>query len=180
LQWATLGIAGFGVLLAAMSLTWQAVTFRLTGSRVVAHLRVGVLTGAFGGQGIVSFQAKDDWEQQLVALQQEHGGTPILILTASNIGRLAVAMQDAQAKSDTKFGFSRAGWALNPATGASLDAGHQASWYVTLEELQRMLDVDAQVRPQNNRPIKCWMELSLGDTTTVRTRETFHITPRPQ
>jgi hypothetical protein len=177
-DWPALGIAGAGVLLGAISLTWQAVAFRLTGSRVIAHLRIGVITTSMGGQGVLSFAPRNDWEPEFHQLQQQHGGTAVLILTAANVGRLAVGMEDAQARTETGFGWQRAGWALNPGRGDSLAAGHSVSWYVTLDELQAMVDTDAKVRPRNNRRIKVWMELALGDNRTVRTRETIYLTPK--
>jgi hypothetical protein len=70
-------------------------------------------------------------------------------------------MQDAAARTETGFGAQRVGWALNPSSGTSLEAGHKADRYVPVVDLQRMVDVDAQVRPNNNRPIKFWMELVL-------------------
>lgn len=45
MQGATLGIALVGVVLSALSLSWQATTFILTGGRVKAELRMGATDG---------------------------------------------------------------------------------------------------------------------------------------
>jgi hypothetical protein len=43
--------------------------------------------------------------------------------------------------------------------------------------VQGAVDAGAPDRAHDNRPRKCWMELTLGDTKVVRTRESVWLTP---
>lgn len=175
--WA-LAIGLAGLLLATVSLTWQAVTFRLTGSRVVAHLRVGSVTGnPLSGQQVLSSAVGRDWTTRLLALIQQHEGTPVLMLVASNVGRLSVGMETAEAVVDDGTRYSQPGWNVNPVMGATLGAGHTVSWYVPLLPVQAVVDTIDTVAGAEKRPRSVRMELHLGTGKAVRTRESIRITP---
>jgi hypothetical protein len=176
-DWPAVAVGGAGVVLAVGSLTWQAVTFRFTGSRVRARLRVGVIVpgGILSGETqVATYQVKPGWEQRFVGLlQQLPGGTAVFELEASNVGRTAVGMEKVVAKTENGHEVSLPTWDVNPRRGTSLEGGHRSSWYVPIGLVQRVVDAYAG----HGRPIKCWMELALGNDTTVRTRE--HVTLEP-
>jgi len=96
----------------------------------------------------------------------------ILELEASNIGRLAVGMEDVKALTDHGDRLSLTQWDANLQRGTSLDGGHRASWYSQLTLLQRF--IDARYR----EPVKCWLELTLGNGKKVRTRECIVLEPQ--
>jgi hypothetical protein len=123
MDWPSMAVGGAGVLLGAISLTWQAVTFRLTGSKVVAELRVGVVVevpGIFQGRGgVLTCPPNAGWERRVADLRGQYGGTPVLALVASNVGRLAVGMEGAAAVTESGIRIQPDAWAINPAPGAT-------------------------------------------------------------
>jgi hypothetical protein len=118
-----------------------------------------------------------NWEQQLAKLLQDYGGTPILELEASNVGRLEVGMEYAEGVTDFDAKLSLTAWDVNPARGTSLNGGHRARWYTNLTQLQALVDAGPRVDPKDNRAAKCWMELKLGNGKTARTREKVVLRP---
>jgi hypothetical protein len=170
---ATLWIGLAGVVLGTISLTWQAVTFRLTGGRVVAHLRVGVRTP----DDFITERAGRDWMRRLFALAAQHHGQPILLLVASNVGRMAVGVERAAVvlEGDTVRYWLRDDPA-NPRPGSSIHGLHGATWYAPLDPVMLAVTVQAKVS-QDRRPRKVWMELELAAAKPVRTRETIRVAP---
>lgn len=173
---ATLWIGLAGVVLATISLTWQAVTFRLTGGRVVAHLRVGVRIPG----GFITHDADKDWMQRVLATAAENPGPPVLLLVASNVGRMAVGVDQVAAVVEGRSRFVLTGDPANPAPGSSLNGLHGATWYAPFEPVQMAVDF-AAYESHDRRPRKVWMELQLAARKRpVRTREAILVAPLPE
>jgi hypothetical protein len=172
---ATLWIGLAGIVLATISLTWQAVTFRLTGGRVVAHLRVGVQSGG----SVISHKADRDWQRRVLDTAAQYPGPPVLVLVASNIGRMGVGVDQVAAVIDGQTRFAVPGDARNPPPGMTLDGLHGATWYVPFGPVQAAIDADAKVLGIRG-PRKVWMELELSAGRPVRTREAILVPPLPE
>lgn len=87
-------------------------------------------------------------------------------------------MESAASVTDFDAHIAAIGSRVNPARGTSLDGGHRANWYVDLVPLQAVVDTGPRLEAKLNRPVKCWMELTLGNEKVVRTKENIVLKPR--
>ena len=86
----TEAVAFAGLVLAAVSLGWQALTFQLSGSRVRVQMRVG--TSNHGGVAEWTDPGFPDL-QWFPRLAQQGFGEPLLIATIRNVGRMTVTVE---------------------------------------------------------------------------------------
>ena len=124
----TFALSLLGVVLGAVSLTWQAVQFRLTGSVV----RVSGRWGLVGDGGAVT-QAFDRFSpEQMGVVTSQMRGEFVLAVTARNVGRLAVTVTGAGAALPGGGSFHVPGYRYNPALPYRLDHGDVATFYVPM------------------------------------------------
>jgi hypothetical protein len=91
-------IAIVGLVLATASLTWQLVSFLLSGSRV----RVGLRRGARDANGNMLHAAPKNWGDGNDMLAKSQGyGIPILAVTVHNRGRMAINVESVSAAGGT-------------------------------------------------------------------------------
>jgi len=160
---------------ATASLTWQVATFKLSGSRVKATLKVGGL----GVGGALTAPVKGDWSKMLRQLAQQGYGTPCLAAEVSNVGRLAVDVVRCTAVFSNGMAFDPASHPANPPRDTRLDHGQAKTWFVELVPLQAAVDAAAAVGlAKSAGPQEVRMRVELGTGRFVTTRECLTIAPR--
>ena len=194
----SLVVGSLGVLLALLSLLTQRRNFRLSGSRVSVELRIGVVTDPTATPPVLEdTDAHSDWEAFL--RYRATRGKAVLMLVATNTGRMGVGMEGADVLITTSLHYRFAHTYtvpvkpypnLNPAAGTTLEPHHQATWYAELEPLRHYandwLDRDDVTWFKTAPPIgrirfsdraRVRMELHLGNGATVRTPQSITIEP---
>lgn len=190
----SLGVGGLGLLLAILSLLTQRRHFRLSGSRVEVELRVGVVTDPSSTPPTIKqIAADDDWRAFL--RRSKNRSTAVLMLVATNMGRMGIGMEGA----DVVLRFNhvqglntlrlQAASSLNPTPGQTLAPHHRATWYADLNDLWdhtapwfgkfeievKPADIITPLRTRLSDRAWVWMELRLGDATSVRSPQSITI-----
>src|SRR6266487_1555047 len=129
---AALAVGICGVVLASLSLGWQAAVYALTGGRV----KVGLLVGAMGNGGMVTRPAvtlSADWLQDLAS----QGFTrPIVAVTVANVGRQPVGVVRWGLKSGLGMSLYPPPNEIGPSLPHRLDVGDAATWVVDMHIVQ--------------------------------------------
>jgi hypothetical protein len=120
---ATLAIAVVGLVLSVISLTWQAATFVMSGSRVRARLR----HGAAGGGSVVS---GPPGTQSLRVMAEQGFTTEVIGVEVRNVGRLAVQVTDVRAALPSGFQVSEARISMGPDLPYRLEAQSSQTWFL--------------------------------------------------
>jgi hypothetical protein len=121
-----LGICG--VVLASLSLGWQAAQYVLTGGRV----KVGLRMGALGPGGMVTAapsSLRAGWWEQLAAQGYRR---PIVAVTVANVGRLPVTVARWGLKSGLGMSLYPAADSIGPHLPHRLEVGESETWAVDL------------------------------------------------
>lgn len=164
-----IAIAIAGVLLAALSLGWQAATFFLSGSRVKTTLRLGALRRELGMT--TRMTGPLNMTESAAALIRDQGFTePVLVVEVRNRGRLAVSVEDVTATTDDGFGFNRMADPENPPVPYRLEPGAKESWHVDVRPLQMLAESDP-------KPRLVRMAVELGNGKVVLTKQTLRLGP---
>lgn len=172
---AAFGLAAFGSVVATASLTWQVATFRLSGSRVKATLKVG----SVGGGGALTAPIGKDWERSLRQFGQQGFTTPCLAAEVSNVGRLGVDVVRCTAVFSNGMVFDPVSYPVNPPRDTRLDHGQTKTWFVELATLQAAVDAAAATGlAKSAGPQEIRMTVELGTGRTVTTRECLSVAPR--
>jgi hypothetical protein len=172
---AAFGLAAFGSVVATASLTWQVATFKLSGSRVKATLKVGGLNIS----GALTTPAKGDWRKMLRQFAQQGYGTACLAAEVTNVGRLGVDIVRCTAVFSNGMTFDPVSHLASPPRDTRLDHGQTKSWFVDLDPLQAAVDAAAAVglkKPTGPQEVRLRAELGTG--RSVVTLEAITIAPR--
>jgi hypothetical protein len=156
---ATTIIAVFGVVLALASLAWQAVSFRLTGSRVSVYLRGGMkhMTGvsAVTTPGPVT-------PGQIKMLQNQGFTVPVLGVEVKNSGRsptnivnVALLFGNGASYSETVF---------DPPLPFRLDAESEQTWYFDRGQIETYAKGMGQIFTPGN-PLNVRGSATIGGKT---------------
>jgi hypothetical protein len=151
----TLVIAVGGLALSAVSLTWQVVQHRLSGSRVKAEL----LWGGRGPDRIISGPVRGDLRQLRGAGVTE----TIMGVRGRNVGRLPVDITDFAIELDGGMSYSLPGWQVNPSTPHRLEPGSVASFYVPLDDVNATIEAVRGIQEYGGR-IRGRLGLGNGET----------------
>ncbi|MFG1924354.1 hypothetical protein [Cryptosporangium sp. NPDC048952] len=155
-----------GLVLGVLNFTWNIANYLLTGGRVKVQLQVGA-RGA-GGAVITGSQRMDD--PQLKKLAEQGFPEPVVIVSATNVGRQPVTVVKWSLRSG-KVSFQPVGDAIGPSLPKRLDAGEQATWalpairahglmYATSETLGSRYRAHAEVFLADQRVIRSSEEIS--------------------
>jgi hypothetical protein len=146
-----LGICG--VVLASLSLGWQAATYVLTGGRVKVRLRVGGL----GDGGIVIAPPNSlnaNWWEYLASQGYPR---PIGAVTVANVGRQPVTVARWGLKSGLGLSLYPAADSIGPSLPHRLEVGESETWAVDIAPVQAFIQAAHETlgRPQpESRPSK--------------------------
>lgn len=130
---ATLTIAVLGLVLAAVSLSWQVVQHLLSGPRVAVEL----LWGGTGPDRVATGPIRGS----LDAFRHAGVSDPIFAVKGRNRGRLPVDVTGFTVELEGAGGYSVAGWRLNPELPHRLNSGSEVAFYVPLNDVQRAVDM---------------------------------------
>ncbi len=182
-----LGICG--VVLASLSLGWQAAQHVLTGGRV----KVGLRMGAFGHGGMITAapsSIREGWWEQLAAQGYRR---PIVAVTVANVGRLPVTVARWGVRSRLGMSMQPARDSIGPPLPHRLEVGESETWAVDMAPVDAFIRATREVfgRPQleqarsagplftgiqtmiANRKQAFVGEVELADGRTKRSRETI-------
>lgn len=174
-----LGICG--VVLASLSLGWQAAQHVLTGGRV----KVGLRMGALGHGGIVSAppsSIREGWWNQLA---EQGYRRPVVAVQVANVGRLPVTVARWGLKSGRGVSLYPAADSIGPALPHRLEAGESETWAVDMGPVDAFIRTTREVlgEPQADRRRSLfWPEVDreavvgvveLADGRTKRSHETI-------
>jgi hypothetical protein len=171
---AAFGMAAFGSVLATASLTWQVATFRLSGSRVKAMLKVGGL----GPGGALTAPATADWSRMLQQFAGQGYGTPCLAAEVSNVGRLGVDIVRCTAVFSNGMLFDPVSHPANPPRDTRLDHGQTKTWFVELAPIRAAVEAAAATGLRKSTgPQEIRMRIELGSGKSVTAKGCVVIAP---
>ena len=152
---ATLVIAVAGLVTAAVSLSWQVVVHRLTGSRV----RVELVMGALAGDAYVSGPAATFDPASLIA----QGFGPLVVgVRGRNVGRLAVDITHWDIYTGDGFGYTLPGYPLNPNLPHRLEPGSTVTFLYPIDHVRALITSKAAIGKTDQR-IRGALSLGTGD-----------------
>jgi hypothetical protein len=160
---ATLVIAIFGLVLSAISLTWQAATFVMSGSRVRASLR----HGARGGASVVSGPPAS---QSFRALAEQGFTYEVIGIEVRNVGRLAVQVTGVRAALPSGVQVQETRSSMGPGFPYRLEAQSSQTWFLPGEMARSAVAASAAIG-KGSDPADVWMEVELGNGKVVRTKQ---------
>ena len=173
---AAFGLAAFGSVVATASLTWQVATFKLSGSRVKATLKIGGL----GASGALTAPVGGDWPKMLRQFAQQGYGNSCLAAEVANVGRLGVDIVRCTAVFSNGMAFDPVAHPASPPRDTRLDHGQTKTWFVDLAPLQAAVDAAAAVGLKRSAgPQEIRMRVELGTGKSVTTKESVSIKPSP-
>jgi hypothetical protein len=140
----TLAIAVAGLLIATISLTWQVVQHRLTGSVV----RVELLAGAFGRGGVATGPIAGF---NMRTLAGQGFNDPVLAVRGRNIGRLAVDVTGWDIYTGDGFGYTLPGYGPNPTLPYRLEPGSTVTFYCPLADVRALFDSKQSIGRTDSR-----------------------------
>jgi len=168
---ATLVIAVLGLVLAVVSLTWQAATFVLSGSRVRAELKHGARNAGVAVTG-------PPGSQQLKSLAAQGFTEEVIGVEVRNVGRLAATVDRVQAAIAGGIKLEMLRELAGPSLPHRLEPQSAASWFVPAAPVRRAVATSAQVLNQVD-PCEAWMEVEVVGKV-VRTRQSMQLGSRPE
>ncbi len=161
---ATLIFAVFGLVLAVLSLAWQAVTWRLSGSRVQVDMLVGATNGSKDGTVVVDARWRAGVEQ-FEDLGMHHR---LLAIRIRNTGRAATSLVSYHAALDTGPRIGAVGVPAGPPLlPHRLEAESEVLYYLDFDQLLHAL---AGLHNSEQRPKSVRMQAVLGSGKTVSSK----------
>jgi len=127
-----LAVAICGVVLASLSLGWQAANYVLTGGRV----KVRLLVGAMGNGGMATGPTENLSPDWLEGLAKQGFSRPIVAVTVANIGRQPVQVTRWGLKSGLGASFYPLTDGIGPSLPHRLEVGDAATWAVGMDTVQ--------------------------------------------
>jgi hypothetical protein len=168
---AGLGAAAF--VLAGASLAWQSVTWKLSGSRARAELRIGVMHRNSLSRQVLSYPAGKAWGE-IAREGAPHGLTrKVLLLKVRSTGRQQVTIESWSAVFPGGPKISQLNSDLGPSLPHTLGAGEPGEWAIelnTLETGRQILEGTRVLRfLWRRRTIRVRLEAELGHGKVIRT-----------
>ncbi len=169
---ATLIIAVLGLVLSVASLTWQAATFVLSGSRVRADLRHGARNATTAVSG-------PPGSQQLQFLAAQGFTEEVIGIEVRNVGRLAASIESVAATLAGGVQFTQLRDSGGPPLPHTLEPQSAAKWFLPAVPVRAAVAVSSQTL-KGADPCKVWMEVTLGTGKLVRSRRSMWLGSRPE
>jgi len=178
---ASLVVAICGLVLACLSLGWQAATYVLTGGRV----KVGLRIGAMSGRAMVTAEPdtiKPDW---LAELAQQGYRQPIAAIKVANVGRQPVTVERCGFRHPAAGTLFPVGDLIGKPLPHRLEVGQSETWAMDLGPVVDLLKVGgeieasrparggARVCPAPAGPAGIVAVAELADGKMKRSRESF-------
>lgn len=164
----TLFVAILGVVLAALSLGWQAATFALTGSRVRAELRHGAF-GA-GGSGFHNKPGKLD-----MAMMASQGmSLEVIGVEVWNSGRLATTVTGFGVRTDKGMMYSPIGDRIGDPMPYRLEPGATAAWFMPMEPVRDAVATSGHVLRHPN-PATVRAVIDLGTRRSIKAKGSMSV-----
>ncbi|HZT07743.1 MAG TPA: hypothetical protein VFC51_11980 [Chloroflexota bacterium] len=165
---ATLAIAVLSLMLAGLSLGWQAATFFLEGGRVKATFKPGLV----GNGMVITLEAEKFSDDNMRAVMGRQGyGRPVAAIDVRSVGRLPVTI--ASWKIVTNPGgtaLQPVGELIGPALPHRLEAGESQIWAVDYKAVQALVAATSSVVKLDTTTVRVSSTVGLGDGRTVRAR----------
>jgi hypothetical protein len=176
LEVASIVVGAGGLALAAASLTWQAVTWRLSGGRVKAELLVGAIQTI--GNMSVTFPAGHPLKD-LDDIADQGFTRKSLFLSARNTGRLPVVVEQWVVLFPGGIRIRQLNSRLGPDLPHRLDVGESAQWAIELETIMPTVQwfraEKKLAKVLRRRSVKVRIEVGLGDGKVIRTPEKVRL-----
>ncbi len=161
-------VAILSLVLAALSLGWQAATFFLEGGRVKA-----TFNGGFVGSGMVVTVAPDKFaDPDTIEFMRSQGyANPVASVQVRNVGRMPVTITSWSVVAyPGKTALQPVGQSIGPSLPHRLDAGESAIWAVDFRAVYAMLKTTATVLKLPEGGMRAKATVSLGDGRTVNAK----------
>jgi hypothetical protein len=168
---ATLVIAVLGLVLSVASLTWQAATFVLSGSRVRADLK----HGAAGAGGVIH---GPPGSQPLASLGAQGFMEEVLGVQVRNAGRLATTIDRIEICLANGVKLAQLSALMGPSLPHRLEPQSSALWFIPADPARGAVAASAQALKRAD-PCKVWMEVEVVGKL-VRTRQSMWLGSRPE
>ena len=168
---AILVIAVLSLVLSVVSLTWQAATFVLSGSRIQAELKHGARNAGVVATG-------PPGSQQLQALAAQGLTEEVLGVEVRNVGRLAASIDSVEAALEGGVKIKMLEFVTGPVLSHRLEPQSSASWSVPAAPVRAAVGVSAEVLKRAN-PCKVWMEVTVAGKI-VRSKQSMLLGSRPE
>lgn len=163
---AALSVAIVSLVLAALSLGWQIAQFLLTGARVRAGLKAGLL----GSGGALVWPVTT--RQVDVERYRQQGFTdPVFAIEVRNTGRMSIAVEQVKVRFEgwgAEFHEPEAPY--NPPSPTRLEPHSSKTWYVNADTVKAAAR-SAIEAGMATRPLRACGVAALGDGKRVTTRE---------
>lgn len=168
---ATLVIAIIGLILAVVSLLWQAATFVLSGPRVKVRLREGI-RGDHGGAllGPIENYTADG----LAALTAQGYSEHVLGIEVVNTGRLPATIRTWGLRFGNRAVYTHNLDPRNPPLPHRLEPATSEVWYVPVANLQ---ELQGDFVDQSREAATARADVDLATGKTVSSRDGFTIRP---
>jgi hypothetical protein len=125
-------------------LLWQIVAWRLTGSVV----KVELLAGGVGNGAVVSGAIATFNPQSIV---RQGFNELVFVVRARNVGRMAVDITHWSVTTESGWGYSVPGLALNPDLPRRLEAGSVQDFYAPMRETVAAFEAASSVGGRHNQ-----------------------------
>lgn len=159
----SLWVAVLGVVLACLSLGWQAATYVLTGGRV----KVTLLVGALGNGGMVTGspdKLKPDWFEQVA---RQGYRSPVVGVKVANVGRQPVTVAQWSVVCPLAGSLTPVGSSIGPPLPHRLEVGESSTWAVDMHDVRTLMEATRKVIARG-RPVVAFGQVELGDGRTKR------------
>jgi hypothetical protein len=163
---ATLVIAAVGIVLATVSLVWQALTFFLTGPHVKVRLSEG-LRAPLGG--VVIAPPSIYTNAGRAALEADGYTDHVLTVTARNAGRAPVSLSRLSLRFANNAVFVYPGGAGNVPLPHRLERAADVTWYASVEDVVPYV-ADFIDQSEDARTVRGEVDTALGNMTASRER----------
>jgi hypothetical protein len=138
------------VVLASLSLGWQATTYVLTGGRITVGLRVGGL----GGGGMVTAPPENLSQDWLENLTSQGFSRPIVAVTVANIGRQPVTVARWGLKSGLGVSLYPVADSIGPDVPHRLNIGEAATWAMDMQAVEAFIHATNETFGESQRESK--------------------------
>ncbi len=161
----SIAIAVVSLILAGLSLGWQAATFFLEGGRIRATLRPGFSSAS----GVVTVPPSQFLDKGTFGMMASQGFTqPVLAVQVRNVGRLPVTIASWSLVTRPHVGeFQPLSAALGKPLPHRLDAGESEMWAVDFAWIAAAVSASATVKKVPTAGIRVHATVSLGDGRVV-------------
>lgn len=167
---ASVGAAAF--VLAGASLAWQSVTWKLSGSRARAELRVGVMHRNSLSRQVLSYPAGKSWDA-IASEGAPHGLTrKVLLLKVRSTGRQQVTVESWSAVFPDGMKIRQLNSHLGPPLPHTLGPGEPGEWAIELSALgpgRQILEGRRVLKFRRYRAVRVRLEAELGHGKVIRT-----------